>query len=143
MSDPIFSPLKGIFDDPAMLTAQSALDGLALRQDVIGRNLANVDTPGYKAQAVNFENALRRAEAGLNTITLATTNAAHLDGLKSDPANLSLATLRQGGSARADGNNVDVDEELSRMAETGIRFQAITQLVSKKLLLLKSIATGR
>ena len=136
MSDPIFS-------DPAILTAQSALDGLALRQDAIGRNLANVDTPGYKAQEINFESALKRAENGLNGLALQITNAAHLTGLKSDPAALGLVTLRQGGSARADGNNVDVDQELSQMAETGIRFQALTQLVSKKLLLLKSIATGR
>ena len=44
---------------------------------------------------------------------------------------------------RLDGNNVDIDLEMSQMAETSIQYQSLTQLVSKKLALLKSIAIGR
>jgi flagellar basal-body rod protein FlgB len=133
---------NSLFSDIAFRDAQTALDGLALRQEVIGRNLANVDTPGFQAQGVNFEDALQRAENRVEAVPLAATHAAHLSG-ESGRAALIRQMPRTGGSVRADGNNVDVDQELTQMAETGIRFQALTQLVSKKLLLLKSIATGR
>lgn len=135
MTDPLFS-------DAAFRTSQTALDGLALRQEVVGRNLANVDTPGYTAQSVSFEDTLQRAESQTATVRLNITNAAHQLG-DSDRTGLVRLQPRTGGSVRADGNNVDVDQELMEMAETGLRFQAISQLVSKKLLLLRSIATGR
>ena len=136
------APISGLFDDAATQTAQAALDGLTLRQELVGRNLSNVDTPGYQALAVNFESALERAQNRLQPVNLQTTRPAHLAAPARQSALMQVG-LRTGGSQRADGNNVDVDLELSQMAETGIRYQALTQLISKKLLLLKSIATGR
>jgi flagellar basal-body rod protein FlgB len=132
-----------ILNDNAARTAQLALDGLAKRQEAIGRNLANVDTPGYHAQNVNFEETLQATlrQEDRPTLKLAKTSAEHLGGASEKP--LLLLSYRQGGSERADGNNVNVDTELTQMAETGIRYQALTQLISKKFLLLKSIATGR
>jgi flagellar basal-body rod protein FlgB len=132
-----------ILNDRATRAAQFALDGLAKRQEAIGRNLANVDTPGYHAQNVNFEETLQAAlrQEDRPTLQLARTSAGHLGGAAEKP--LLLLSYRQGGSQRADGNNVNIDTELTQMAETGLRYQALTQLISKKLLLLKSIATGR
>ncbi len=132
MTDPIFS-------DPALRDAKRALDGLSLRQEIIGNNLANVDTPGYRAQRVDFEGALRSARRG--RIRLQATQPGHLAAPQAEGTFRLLP--RQGGASRADGNNVDVDVELVQMAETGIRFQAVSQLVRKKLLLLRTIATGR
>ncbi|MBL8056028.1 MAG: flagellar basal body rod protein FlgB [Anaerolineales bacterium] len=134
---------ESLFSDVGFRTAQAALDGLALRQDLIGRNLANVDTPGYHAQAVTFEETLQRVSEPSNKLALSVTQAGHQLGHSSEPVNLLGVTERPGGSERADGNNVDVDQELTEMAETGLRYQALSQLVSRKLLLLKSIATGR
>ena len=54
MTDPIFG-------DGAFSTAKFALDGLAKRQELIGRNVSNVDTPGYRAVDLNFESALQTA----------------------------------------------------------------------------------
>lgn len=132
-----------ILNDAAARAAQFALDGLAKRQEVIGRNLANVDTPGYHVQNINFEAALQAAQRREDRppLRLTTTSARHLGGAADRP--LLVLSYRQGGSERADGNNVNIDTELTQMAETGLRYQALTQLISKKLLLLKSIATGR
>lgn len=134
MTDPIIS-------DRATLSAQLALDGLAKRQEVIGRNLANVDTPGYQAQTINFEHALAQALEDRQPVSLQVTQAGHMQFSSREPA-IRLAP-RLGGSQRADGNNVDVDVELNQMAETGIRYQAITQLISKKFMLLRTIANSR
>jgi len=127
-------------------TMQTALDGLALRQQVISRNLANVDTPGYQAQSVTFESALQNAQAAasqsLPAVQLAVTKPGHLMGVETPPRNPVAVELRQGGTERADGNNVDVDVELTQMAETGIRYQAFTQLITKKYQDLRSIIKG-
>ena len=131
---------NSLISDSALQAAGLALDGLALRQQIIGHNLANVDTPGYQAQQVNFETTLQRAleEDAPQTLKLATTNAAHLP-LEDDSTEFARIALRQGGSTRADGNNVDIDVEMVQMTETNVRYQALTQLASKKLLLLREI----
>ena len=121
-----------------MRTASLALDGLSLRQQAISRNLANIDTPGYQAQTVNFEQTLKRMVAGSNELGLKTTNISH-QTTAAQEARFSVST-RPGGTFRADQNNVDVDVEMTDMSEAGVAYQAISQAISKKLLLLKTLA---
>ncbi len=127
-----------LFSDNAMRTSRAALDGLSLRQQAISRNLANVDTPGYQAETVNFEDTLKQLVNQNNTLPMATTDGAHLQ--PAEQASNFAVSLRPGGSFRADQNNVDVDTEMSDMSETGIQYQAVSQAISQKLLLLKSLA---
>jgi flagellar basal-body rod protein FlgB len=128
-----------LFVDNASRAAKVALDGLSLRQQAISRNLANADTPGYKAQTINFEDTLKNMFNRDDSLRLTQTNSAHLEPTTTQNASFSL-TSRPGGSMRADENNVDVDIEMADMAEVGIQYQAVTQLISKKLLLLKTLA---
>ncbi len=127
--------------DRTMQAAMVALDGISQRQNAISRNLANVDTPGYQAQTVNFEDTLKRALNAQNRLPMEITSAAHLTGASSTPAAFTLVN-RPGGSERADGNNVDLDVEMTDMSEAGISYQALTQAVTKKFDLLKTIASG-
>ena len=132
MTDPLFN-------DPAFKALSYALDGLSLRQKVTANNIANVDTPGYKAQQVNFEEQLQQAMRD-NTqpgLPLQTTNVAHLGG---DSSKTTLATVQQqNNTLRNDENNVDIDIEMTNLAETTIRFQALSQMAQMKITLLKSI----
>ncbi len=128
-----------LFSDNAMRTARTALDGLSLRQQAISRNMANVDTPGYQAQTIDFEDTLKRLVGQDGSMSLETTNSAHLLPSSEETTGFSI-THRQGGSFRADQNNVDVDVEMTDMSETGIQYQAVSQTVSQKLLLLKALA---
>jgi flagellar basal-body rod protein FlgB len=127
--------------DHALQTTRYALDGLSERQKMISQNLANVDTPGYQAQKLDFESALNAAKSKGNSLQLAATNERHI-ALKSPGLQMSYA-MRTGGSERADGNNVDIDVELTEMSEAGIEYQALTQAASKKLALLKTIASSK
>ena len=127
-----------LFADNAMRAAKTALDGLSLRQQAISRNLANIDTPGYQAQTVNFEDTLKQMLNQSGTLQMETTNEAHQTSAEQQ-GNFSLSP-RQGGSFRADQNNVDIDTEMMDMSETGIQYQAVSQVVSQKLLLLKTLA---
>lgn len=134
MTDPIFS-------DDAMRSARIALEGLARREEMIGRNVANVDTPGYKAMQVDFESALSSEMKSSGNLRLMLTEDGHQ--ASSEGSTLMNVTRRAGGSERADGNNVDIDVELAQMTETGLRYQTLVQLVSKKVSLLRTLATGR
>jgi flagellar basal-body rod protein FlgB len=127
-----------LFSDISTQTAKAALDGLSLRQQTISRNLANIDTPGYKAQTVNFKETLDRMVDNDNVLPLTITDDSHLT-TAADEVGFSLS-LRPGGSLRADQNNVDVDVEMTDMSEVGIQYQAVSQAISKKLLLLKTLA---
>ena len=129
---------NSLFADNAMRLAKAALNGLSLRQQVISRNLANVDTPGYQAQTINFEETLKHLVKEDGSLPLETTNGAHLVSASHDMGFTS--TLRPGGSFRADQNNVDVDVEMTDMSETGIQYQAVSQAISQKLMLLKTLA---
>lgn len=130
--------IDSLFVDNATRAAKAALDGLSIRQQAISRNLANVDTPGYRAKTINFEDTLKRMFIGDDSLPLKKTNTAHLAS-PTEKVGFSLSD-RPGGSFRADQNNVDIDVEMSDMSEAGIQYQAVTQMVSKKLALLKTLA---
>lgn len=128
-----------LFTDSATRAAKIALDGLSLRQQAISRNLANVDTPGYRAQTVDFKATLERLFKKSGNLSLALTSSAH-QAAPGAPDPLYQLTNRPGGSFRADQNNVDIDVEMTDMSEVGIQYQAVSQAVSQKLLLLKTLA---
>lgn len=133
---------NSITSGPTFSSLKYALDGLARQQEVLGQNIANVDTPNYKAQTVDFQSALKLALNNKNKMMpLSTTHNNHI-ALKSDALGYQ-AEFRQGGSVRADGNDVDIDVEMEQMTETNIQYQALTQMISRKYQGIKNIASGR
>ncbi len=135
-----FDPVRS---DAALTVSKLALDGMALRQDINSDNIANIDTPGYTAKQVNFEQTLKNVMAGetKNDLKLLRTNPRHID-IPGSSVLFSVADNKT-GSARADGNNVDMDKELVQMNETSVRQQAVTQAVARKLRLIKDITRIR
>lgn len=134
--------MPALVNDITTRIMETALDGLSLRQQIIGHNVANVETPGYQAQAVTFEAALQQAAHSPAGVRLAATNPAHL----ASPPDLAVGPRvvpRPNGAVRLDGNNVDIELEMTQLAETSLRYQSLTQLVARKLALLKAIAAGR
>ncbi|MEA2638676.1 MAG: flagellar basal-body rod protein FlgB [Chloroflexota bacterium] len=115
---------------PSDRLIQAALDGLALRQRVISQNVANVDTPGFKASHVEFEQALRTALAG------GVDQAAHAADAPRAPT-----VVMNRGTGQADGNNVDVEGEMLSLAETNITYNALAQLASTRLRQLRTVIT--
>ena len=86
----------------------SALDGLAARQRAIANNIANMNTPGYTAERVSFEDALARSVADGDGARTAT-------------------TARSLEPTRLDGNNVNLDTETLSNVDTVLRFQFASQ----------------
>ena len=137
----------------------AALEVLALRQRLLAQNVANAETPGYKRYDVAFDRALALAleasgrgagradglqAAGRGPLPLAATHPAHQPG-RGPAGALWQAVYRETGTAlRNDGNNVDLDAEMARLAETGLHYQALIRQLSDRIALLRTvIAEGR
>ncbi|MED2975957.1 flagellar basal body rod protein FlgB [Bacillus swezeyi] len=116
---------------------EGALGQANVKQKVITNNLANVDTPNYKAKRVSFKNVLNEESSRLNAIK---TDYRHID-FKSNESNYSVVSSNQ-TSYQENGNNVDIDKEMSDMAKNQIQYQALVERMSGKLNSLKSAITG-
>ena len=122
---------------------RSALNALALRQRTLANNVANADTPGFKSSDVRFEQLLSQAMQGqAKAVSPARTHAQHLGGSARGPVEGELVTS-QNTPLRNDGNNVDIDQQMVRLAETAITYSALTQLAASRLALLKSVISER
>jgi flagellar basal-body rod protein FlgB len=113
---------------------QAAMSGLAARQRAIASNVANIDTPNFKASEVRFEDALKSA---INSGTPGSPpNQSNLN------ATVSQSSLVGGTTLRADGNNVDIDREMAMLSETNLTYSAITQVMATRLGILRSVIKG-
>lgn len=130
---------KGILADPMLALMGHSLDRLSKTQQVIGHNIANVDTPRYRAQTLSFETSLENALDASQRLRLAQTHAGHIE---SDAPLLLEPRIvdRQNPNARVDGNTVDINQEMIDLVETGLKYRAVAQLASKRLTLLRTIA---
>ena len=109
------------------LTTQSlaqALRGLEAQQQAHEQNIANVETPGFVAQRVSFEDSLRRAiESGR-------------------PEQVQTTTSHSREATRIDGNNVRLDHELTGLAQNALRQQLVTEAINHQYRLVRT-AIGR
>lgn len=109
------------------------LDMRTRRHQVLASNIANADTPGYKARDFDFESAMKNAQAGRvsgGAIEVARTTSGHISGVGSGGAG-DLA-FRKEIQSSVDGNTVDMDVERSQIAENALQYQVLTQLISDK-----------
>lgn len=109
---------------------RNGLDASAKRQRVISSNIANVNTPGYKASIVKFETELQKAMEHKGT--LMTTHEKHIGvGEVSEVAG--TVEVTSGQSMNENGNNVDIDREMVDLAANEIYYNALIEQVNRKL----------
>ena len=107
---------------------EKAADASWLRNEAIANNIANVDTPNYKRQDVDFESVLAR-ELGNNTLVdmdskVYKANLSHLKvGTYIDASNFSY---------RLDGNNVDIENENVYLAQNQLKYQGLIKSISQE-----------
>lgn len=107
------------------------------RNEVISNNIANVDTPGFKRNDVQFESYLQDALTGDGSLDekIANANLNSLDAtVYTDNANLSY---------RLDGNNVDIDTESAYLAENQIRYYALLDSMTQEFSRIKTVLNAR
>jgi len=133
--------MSGYFDK-TIKSLNAAMQMRQLKSNVISANVANAETPNYRAKKMDFENALRRASDLENLGKMHVSHGDHF-------------LLGQGaiGRVRADiydnpeinysndGNTVDLEKEMAALNENTILYNAATKLINKKLAALKYAAT--
>jgi len=135
-----------IFDDNriSIPSIEKSLDVYSDRQRVISNNIANVATPGYRAQKVSFEDEYRKYIDKKDNIQLKTTSPKHINVNKLNVNDVNhnvefrKATLNDSGI-----NNVDIEKEMSELAQNNLRYELNVSLLKKRLLDLKSSIKGR
>lgn len=104
-----------MIDSDEIRTLGRFLDVSAFRAGLISSNLANIDTPGYRARDINFQQELERADAPIE-----------LDNF------VPVALEVRGLAARPDGNDVSLEREGLLLAETQLRFQLGAQVLKSE-----------
>ncbi len=129
--------------DPIEVLART-LDALAVRQQVTASNVANADTPGFRAQAVRFEELLAAMLSGrFAPLPLARTDPRHIATTPVSPASVQPQVFELSGTRyRADGNNVDIEQQMGLLAETTLRYSAVSEVLARRLAMLRAMASG-
>jgi len=124
--------MSGLFTVLAPL--ERALDYHLERQNVLNGNVANVNTPGYKARDL-----VQPAQASEGKLALQTTNGQHLAaGGANDGAQMVEDTTSPAG---LDGNTVTLEKEMSKMMANSLRYDAATEVISRRLAMLRYAAS--
>lgn len=145
-----------LFNDFTVNLYSKALDGHVATHRIISNNVANVNTPKYKASHVNFKERLHKALDAHNS-GLAVEIPPHNSGLpvETAPRHLPLedtnllkgfmpdVDVERNTIMRLDGNNVDIDAEMAKMAENSHEYAVIIRLVSDRFSGLRSAILGR
>jgi flagellar basal-body rod protein FlgB len=101
--------------DTTQVALEAAMRGSMLRQNLLTNNLANVDTPGYQREDVNFQGQLAQAIAAGQS-----------------PDSVTFQPVTQSRVTRADGNGVSAEQESANLAENGLLYQTMTQIAAQR-----------
>lgn len=120
----------GLFD-VTQIALERALAGSAQRQQLLANNLANADTPGFKRSDLDFHATLAGAlQSG--------DSAAQLASLTFAPQTDTTSSMQ------ADGNNVDVDTEMSKLSQNALDYESLVTVANARLkMLATAIGTGQ
>jgi flagellar basal-body rod protein FlgB len=107
------------------------------KQKVISSNIANINTPNYKTKDLIFENELKSAD---NMIQMKQTNFKHISSLNNSVSNINpKLTEVKGLEEQNDGNNVNLDSQMSEMSKNKILFDAIQSSIKRDSRLFRSV----
>ena len=129
----------GKLDDAMDFQAQ-ALKLRSYRQQLLASNIANGDTPHYKAVDIDFASALKNASQNTPQ-SLAATSPAHIASSGRDPAGARLQ-FRGVSQPSVDGNTVDLDVERAKFADNAVRYEAAVRFLSGQIHDLSSAIKG-
>jgi len=132
-----------LFEKRVTNDLELALDAYSARQKAITDNIANVNTPGYKAKKVTFEEEYSKALEAAE-IKGKLTHEKHMDIGRDDTDNLTPEYPLQKDRENDSGvNNVDIEYEMVEMAKNNIRYEMGTLLISKKFAGIRDAIKGR
>lgn len=113
---------------------QTALSLRAARHELLASNIANADTPNYKARDIDFASALQTAMGNQGgTLGMTTTSSGHLPGGTGNSVMGAPVMYRSAVQPSADGNTVDMDIERAQFVDNSIRYEASLKFAGDKV----------
>lgn len=143
--------INSLFDN--INVYEKGLDAAAKRNSVLLNNIANVDTKGYKASDISFEEEFKKAlssETDKSSLALSSSvkvksNPKHFDISSASVRSISDSKTElttNDGSSRLDENSVDIDSEMTKFVDNIIRYQFLIQKVNSEVTNLKTAIGG-
>jgi len=118
--------------DQSFAFQEKALQVRGYRQQLLASNIANADTPNYKARDIDFKKVLQMAQSGQG-MAMAQTSARHLDG-GSDSGIAGIKPMyRNSVQPSIDGNTVDMNVEQAQFAENSMYYMTTLQFINGKI----------
>jgi len=112
---------------------KKALDASYMRQQAISNNIANINTPDYKAYRVVFEEELKKTMSSVPNVSLKATHPMHI-GVRNGEDEVEPKLVKDNSPAmRNDGNNVDIDLEMANLAANQLLYNTLIQQTNQKL----------
>lgn len=128
--------------DTTMNLLQKVLDLRSKNQEVIGSNIANAETPGYSVQSFTFEDQLQSALSD-NGMRPVATQPNHIPLTPSTLEQVSgTVSVKKDNTGLGDENSVSVDEEMIKLSQNEILYEAAVTMLNKKISMLKYAANG-
>ncbi len=125
-------PSEVLFSN-TIVVLEKLLDFQSQRHSLLSANVANVDTPGYKGFDLEFSDELKKAVGSKGTLPLRRTNERHLPQGANRLSEVKGNLVSRGTTRRRDGNTVDLDKEMAKLAENNLYYNTAAQLISKKM----------
>lgn len=132
----------GIKLDHTFQVLESSLTGSTARHNTIAHNLSNVNTPGFKQFLINVEEQMANQSPGFGQLPLKISSSKHMG----NDANMSEFAIERDNSPalRMDGNNVNLEKQMTAMVKNDVYFNAALNQVNKKIAMRKYvISDGR
>ncbi len=123
---------------------EKALDLRSRKHNLLVSNIANKDTPNYKASDLSFEREMEKLIGTHKSLKLSKTCSGHIGSNNSgnDYSDVTIIKTSQGLAKGGDGNTVDIEKEMTSLAENHLLYDAATQIIRKKLQGLKVAIQG-
>lgn len=125
---------------PLFSVMKSKLGYMSERQSVLAQNIANADTPNYKAKDVKAPDfkSMVSASSGNQQVQIAKTNANHLSGTAMPSVGGHIITRDSTYELSPSGNNVSIEEEMSKIAENQSEYTKVLNLYRKSVDMFKT-----
>lgn len=135
-------PTDRIFSDTISALSKS-LNLRSIQHKALSSNIANMDTPNYKAVELDVAEKMAHNKGAAPGLRLVRTRAGHLPFRSGPTDNVKLKAVKPPAlSLRGDGNTVDIDRTMGKLAENTLLYNATAQLISKKFKGLKNVIKG-
>ncbi len=135
-----------LFGNPSIDFLARAMDARALQLKLTANNIANVNTPGFKATLLTYKEQMQRVlRDAQDQLPLKHTLAPHIrKGMPYTIDDVKLNMISDPTtSMRSDGNNVDIDQQMASMAQNSMEINAVTRMLSDKMRGLRMVIEGR